>query len=126
MDTVFDVDVDAVTVFEPDTVYFLRGGEHLRLLRIQKSHDGKHKYEAHFKSNTGREKVIKFGARGYDDYTTHHDDKRKERYLERHYQRESWSNPETPGALSRWILWNKKSISESEKDFRRRFHLSRK
>ena len=106
--------------------FVLRGGEKLKLLRIEKSHDSKHKYQAIFKSDTGREKVVKFGARGYDDYTVHHDEKRKQLYLDRHFQRESWSNPETPGALSRWILWNKKSVEESEKDFRRRFHLSKK
>jgi len=111
-------------VFEPEdgVVYFLRGGEHLRLLRIQKSHDGKHKYEAHFKGDN-REKVVKFGAVGYDDYTTHKDDHRKKLYLERHHARETWSKPDTPGALSRWILWNKTSVRESTADFKRRFHL---
>lgn len=109
-------------VFVPNEPFYLRGGEHLKLVKIVKSHDNKHKYEAHFQTD-GREKVIKFGAVGYDDYTTHHDDERKRLYLQRHHSRESWSKPDTPGSLSRWILWNKKSLKESEKDFKRRFHL---
>ena len=109
--------------------FYLRGGKHyekLKLLRIEKSHDSKHKYQAVFMGKNGREKTVKFGAKGYDDYTTHHDEKRKELYLERHHGRESWSDPQTPGSLSRWILWNKKSVEEGERDFRRRFHLSKK
>jgi hypothetical protein len=109
-------------LFVPTDNIYLKGGEHLKLIKIVKSHDKKHKYEAHFQGDK-REKVVKFGAVGYDDYTTHHDNERKRLYLERHHSRESWSTPDTPGALSRWILWNKKSIRESTSDFKRRFHL---
>ena len=112
-------------IFKPSEDIFLKGG-HLRLIKIVKSHDGKHKYEAHFQHESGdhkKEKIVKFGAKGYEDYTMHHDDKRKTNYLERHHSRESWSKPDTPGALSRWVLWNKKGIKESVADFKRRFHL---
>jgi hypothetical protein len=36
---------------------------------------------------------------------------------------EHWSKPDTPGALSRWILWNKKTLKASLKDFKRKFKL---
>jgi hypothetical protein len=113
-------------VFEPDAEIYLRGGDRLRLVHIKKSHDGKHKYEAVFKSDNGRERTVKFGAVGYEDFTMHHDLKRKEAYLERHQSRETWSRPDTPGALSRWILWNKPTLKESVADFKRRFYLHEK
>ena len=69
-------------------------------------------------------KTVHFGAVGYEDYTTHKDPKRKERYLERHGRgREDWDDPTTPGALSRWILWNKPTLKASIDDFKRRFRL---
>ena len=63
---------------------------------------------------------VSFGAKGYSDYTMHHDDARKERYLKRHRAREHWNDLESPGALSRYILWNKKSLSASVRDYKRR------
>jgi len=116
------------TVFVPEGHIALRGGRHLRLLKIVKAKDGKHKYAAVFRvEGTGgkhHEKVVKFGAVGYDDFTKHKDKERRRRYIERHGRgREHWSSPDTPGALSRWVLWNKTSLRESIKDFKRRFHL---
>ena len=114
-------------VFVPTEPMALRGGKHLRLLRIVKAHDGKHKYEAVFRVEQGgkhHEKTVKFGAKGYEDYTMHKDPERKRRYVERHGRgREHWSSPDTAGALSRWILWNKTGFRDSVADFKRRFHL---
>jgi hypothetical protein len=57
------------------------------------------------------------------DYTIHKDNERKERYLTRHEKNEEWDKPTTPGALSRWILWNKKTLKASIADFKKRFNL---
>lgn len=62
-----------------------------------------------------------FGAKGYEDYTTHHDNERKERYINRHRDKEDWNNPFTAGSLSRWILWNKKDLHKSIKDYTKIF-----
>ena len=121
--------MESDVVFQPSVEedIFLKGGKHLRLLKIVKAHDGKHKYEAVFKVESvdgkSHEKTVKFGAVGYEDYTSHHDEERKRRYLERHRERETWSKPDSAGALSRWILWNKPSFRDSVTDFKRRFHL---
>lgn len=73
---------------------------------------------------TGRRKTVHFGARGYEDFTQHRDRERQRRYLERHGRgREDWEDPTTPGALSRWVLWNKTTLKASVADFRRRFGL---
>ena len=64
-----------------------------------------------------------FGAAGMSDYTIHKDTARKQRYIDRHKTRENWDNPKSAGALSRWILWNKESLSASIADYKKRFQL---
>ena len=80
------------------------------------------KLTAVFYENNKKIKTTHFGAEGMSDYTINKDDKRKERYLSRHRARENWNSPMTAGALSRWILWNKKTRSGSIKDFKNRFN----
>lgn len=94
----------------------------LKLLSIKKANDGVKKYVATFQHDD-KQKQVKFGALGYSDYTIHKDEARKERYLDRHKSNENWNKPDTPGALSRWILWNKPTLKESIQDFKTRFNL---
>lgn len=96
----------------------------IRLRSVRPAPPGsKHKKVATFEYADGTTKRVQFGARGYEDYTTHRDDARKKRYLDRHRRNEDWKDPTSAGALSRWILWNKKTQKESIDDFRRRFRL---
>ena len=81
------------------------------------------KYKAIFRLDTGRSKTIHFGAAGMSDYTKHHDETRKAAYIARHSVNESFNSPMTAGALSRWILWNKKTLSASISDFKNKFNL---
>ena len=52
-----------------------------------------------------------------------------QRYLERHgggtttSTKENWKDPTTAGALSRWVLWNKPSLSGSFSNYKSRFGL---
>jgi hypothetical protein len=68
-------------------------------------------------------KTVHFGAAGYSDFTDHHDEERKQRYLDRHSDRENWTaaGSETAGFLSRWLLWNKQTLAASVRDTNRRF-----
>lgn len=68
-------------------------------------------------------KKVYFGANGYEDYTIHHDDERKLRYIDRHQKNEKWNDPSTAGFWSRWLLWNKPTINESLSDIRKKFKL---
>jgi hypothetical protein len=96
----------------------------LRLKTIRKSHRKEKKFDAVFLKPDGKEKIVPFGARGMSDYTKHKDKTRKQRYLKRHSgMGEHWNQPDTPGALSKWILWNKPSFQDSKRDFIRRFDL---
>jgi len=56
---------------------------------------------------------IHFGARGYEDYTDHKDDERKENYIKRHEPREDWTDEKTPGYWARWLLWEKPTLEEA-------------
>lgn len=95
----------------------------LRLKTIRRSHRPEKKFDAVFESN-GREKVVPFGQRGYSDFTKHKNVTRRARYLNRHSgMGEHWDKPDTPGALSRWILWNKPTLRGSIRDFKRRFKV---
>jgi hypothetical protein len=95
----------------------------LRLKTVKKSHRPEKKFDAVFLRD-GREKTISFGAAGMSDFTKHKNVTRRARYLKRHSgMGENWSQPDTAGALSRWILWNKPTFKASLADFRRRFRV---
>jgi hypothetical protein len=93
----------------------------MKLKTLRKSLKSAKKYDAVFETEEGREKVVSFGAAGMSDFTLHHDEARKERYLNRHRKNEHWDKPDTPGALSRYILWNKKTVKASLRDYKKRF-----
>lgn len=71
----------------------------------------------------GSKRTIRFGAKGMSDFTKNKDEERKQRYLDRHKAREDWTNPLTAGFWSRWLLWNKPTITASLADLRQRFDL---
>ena len=95
--------------------------------------------------------TVDFGARGYDDYTTHKNSLRMRNYVRRHggiiskkieketdaskvhlgmlsvYKstREFWGTRgiKTPGFWSRWLLWSKPSLGKAITFVERRFNL---
>ena len=99
-------------------------GKTLRLKTVRKSHKSEKKWDAVFDKN-GREKVVSFGAAGMSDYTKNKDKTRRALYLQRHSgMGEHWTRPDTPGALSRWILWGPStSFRQNLKTYKKRFHL---
>ena len=68
-------------------------------------------------------KVIHFGAKGYEDFTTTRDEKRKERYLSR-----TASQPQNDiSSAAFWavnLLWNKETITDSIKDIEERYGIN--
>lgn len=91
-------------------------------LIIKKSTKTDKKLMAIFENSiTKKTKTVHFGANGMSDYTIHKDDDRKKRYISRHQKNEDWENPFSAGALSRWVLWNKKTLKESIDDYKKRF-----
>jgi len=64
-----------------------------------------------------------FGAHGYGDYTTYHDRKRRDNYRQRHRKDLRTKDPMRPGYLSYFVLWNKRSLRSSVKDYRKRLSV---
>lgn len=95
-------------------------------IQLDKSDLEQKKYKAVFYDDKRRKLLtVHFGARGYSDFTQHQDEERKMRYLDRHQAKENWEDPFSAGSLSRWLLWNKKSISASYNDYLKRFNLKK-
>jgi hypothetical protein len=99
-----------------------KGSRKLKLVKITKSPKKDKKLMAVFEKD-GKKIVRHFGAKGYSDYTIHKTPERMRRYTNRHKSRENWNDPTTPGALSKYILWNKPSLRSSISDYKRRFNL---
>jgi hypothetical protein len=94
----------------------------MELLNITKSDKPGKKMVATFR-NGNFLKNIHFGAAGMDDYTKKGDEAQKARYLKRHARNENWNDPQSAGALSRYILWNKPTVSASISDYKSKFNL---
>lgn len=97
----------------------------IKFLGLSRSTDPDKKYMAKFEVD-GRERTTHFGQAGAKDYTTHSKmdrEARKRSYDARHRPTEDWSDPTSAGALAKFILWNKPTISASLADYKRRFNL---
>ena len=88
-------------------------------LVITKSDRAGKKYKAVFDGK----RTIHFGSAGSSTFIDHKDEAKKRAYLARHRVNEDWSTPYTAGSLSRWILWNKTTLSASIADVKRRFKV---
>ena len=97
----------------------------LELLSVKPSAKAEKKLDAKFRTPSGREKTVSFGARGMDDYTKTHDKEQRARYIERHGRgKEDWRDADSPGALSRWILWGEStSLLKNVAEYRKKFNL---
>jgi len=93
-----------------------------KLISITKSSRPEKKYMALFDMG-GRTKLVHFGQQGAPDYTLTGNIMKKALYIARHAKNENWNDFTSPGALSRWLLWNKKTLSASIADFKSRFNL---
>lgn len=88
-----------------------------KIVRLESAKDGKHKYIAHFADG----KKTKFGSYGFEDFTTHKDTERRDRYRARHKKDLETNDPYRAGYLSYYILWNLPSLKKSVEDYNKRF-----
>jgi len=70
-------------------------------------------------------KEVHFGQEGAQTYIDGAPDQKKDAYIARHSKSpgEDWSKPDTPGALSRFLLWSKRSLREAIDDFKKKFKV---
>lgn len=72
----------------------------------------------------GKLRHTDFGASGMEDYTMHHDDERRERYLKRHEKDLATGDPTRAGYLSYYILWGPStSFAANLRMFKNKFSL---
>jgi hypothetical protein len=91
---------------------------------IKKSTNKDKKMMAIFYDGEKKIKTTHFGATGYTDFIkSGGDEKKKKAYLDRHRTNENWNDYMSAGSLSRWILWNKKTLSASIADYKIKFNL---
>lgn len=85
----------------------------MKLYYPYKANDGKHKY--YIITKTG--KKISFGSYGYSDMTQHKDESRKQRYINRHKNKENWNKTgiDTAGWWSKFLLWEEPNIKDAYK-----------
>ena len=95
----------------------------VKLIYIKKSTRKGKKMMAKFEYKNGNHRTIHFGSSDYSDLTIHKDNERKKRYIARHKKKENWNKADNAGSLSRWILWNKKTLRASISDYKKRFNL---
>jgi hypothetical protein len=96
-------------------------------VRLYKSNRKGKKYAVGFFQDDETEpfKMVHFGAVEMDDFTTHKNKERKERFLNR-FKRlidKEADNPYSPMTLSHLLLWNKPSLKASFNDYKRRFEF---
>ena len=94
-------------------------------LNIVQATSNNKKYNAVITKDDKSIKIVPFGDNRYEDFTQHHNKRRRELYILRHEKNENWNDPESPGALSRYILWgNSKKIDTNIKEFKKKFGYS--
>jgi len=95
----------------------------VKLVSITPSSDSEKKLDVKLETDSGREKTVRVGARGMDDFTKTGDEAQKARYINRHHSRENWalSGVLSSGFWARWLLWNKESLGASKRDVLERF-----
>ena len=78
---------------------------------ISRSTRAGRKYQA--TASTG--KTVHFGAEGYNIFTKHRNQERRERYISRHKKNEDWSkaNLMSAGFMARHVLWEEPTVRKA-------------
>ena len=95
-------------------------------VKLNKSDRADKRFVAVFRDKDGNKiKTTHFGLKNpaIGTFIDHNDLKLKNNYLKRHEPNENWKDFMSAGALSRWILWNKKTFKSSFEDYKKRFKL---
>ena len=101
----------------------------MKLKDIRTSRTSGKKYDAIFEMFDGSVRRVPFGGSGYKDFIQYSsinhdlaDDKRKA-YISRHQVNEDWTDPMKPGTLSRFILWEHRTLPEAVRKYKSRFNV---
>tara|TARA_R110000803_G_C11968069_1_gene319434 strand:- start:1242 stop:1508 length:267 start_codon:yes stop_codon:yes gene_type:complete len=87
-------------------------------MQITRSSRKDKKWTATFKDG----KKVHFGATGYKDYTLGTSDIQRKSYIARH-SNEDHTDPQKAGTLSRFILWEHRSMEKAIREYKKKFAL---
>lgn len=101
----------------------------MRLIEILPSSNKTKKYDAVFEISPNKLRKVSFGGKNYGDYIKYslddHDlaDEKRKAYIARHKVNEDWSDPIKPGTLSRYILWEYRTLPKAIREYKSRFNI---
>lgn len=96
----------------------------IKYIQILNSQRREKKYKAIFyNSDRFPVKTTHFGSKTGNTYNCHHDDDIKTNWLARHEVNGTFDDFVSASALSRWLLWNRPSLSASFKHYLKKFNL---
>ncbi len=70
---------------------------------------------------TNDNKKVYFGTTGYEDFTTHKDETRKQCYITRHKKNEDWDDINITAFWSRFFLWEKPTKKEAYENIKKKY-----
>ena len=82
-----------------------------------------------FQATFANGNVVHFGQAGGSTYIDEGDKAKRDAYLKRHgaNKSENWSDPFTPAALSRWLLWGDSTdLETNHQAFMKKFPITYK
>lgn len=102
-------------------------------VEIKKSPIPAKKYVSIFYKDGKKIKTTHFGSSSNKDYTIYYKEdgkakaeERKRLYIGRHRKRENWKDPQSAGALSKYILWSRPTVAEGISYYLKSFKLKKK
>ena len=93
----------------------------MRVVITKDTSSGK-KMRAIFYDGEKKVRTVRFGADGYTDRTRGATDEQQKAYKSRHAG-DNLTDKFSPGALSMFVLWSSKSLSQGIKNYKSRFNL---
>jgi hypothetical protein len=96
----------------------------MKLESISRSDKPEKKLKATFIDSTGKIKTVHFGSKTSKTFLDTGDIGKRTNYIARHKVNENWNKPDSPGALSRFLLWgDSTNLSSNISQYKKRFGL---
>ena len=90
---------------------------------ISNSDNKDKRMKAVFYDKDKKVRTTHFGLKGGSTFIDHKDEKKKRAWIARHEVRGKFNDYMTASSLSRYILWNKSTLSASIADYKKKFSL---
>ena len=94
----------------------------MKLIKIQRTPNEPKEFKAVFDVN-GRTKTTRFGTSSNFVLNPNKTIRDRTNYIKRHQVNENFNDPTSAGALSRFILWETRSLKKNISAFKKRFKL---